>query len=141
MKYNVFKSDEFELKFPELSWSNLKSFRIPSRAELVTSIFELKPSWIFLISSFVSYKLFSQHHKLVILRRKSIICQKKKNRMKMQVKFEGKNSCGKIRLFSDFRAEIKFSSWADQVTSLAKLKILQLELWLEPHRLELITSL
>ena len=59
----------------------------------------------------------------------------------MQVKLEEKKLGGKNRLFSDFRAEIKFSSWAEKVTSQTKLKTLQLELWLEPSRLERITSL
>ena len=38
-----------------------------------------------------------------------------------------------------FRAEINFSSKREKVTSRAELKILQLELWLEPARLGLIT--
>ena len=32
MKYNVFSSDEFELKFPELSRAELRTFRIPTQA-------------------------------------------------------------------------------------------------------------
>ena len=45
VKFSVmlFNSDEFELKIPVLSQAELKSFR----AKLGTSIFELKPNWIF----------------------------------------------------------------------------------------------
>ena len=42
--------------------------------------------------------------------------------------------------FADFRALIeKFPSWKEKVTSRAELKIVQLEPWLEPARLGLIT--
>ena len=42
----------------------------------------------------------------------------------------------------DFQALIgKFLSWMEKVTSQAELKIVQLELWLEPARLELITTI
>ena len=44
--------------------------------------------------------------------------------------------------FLDFRALIgKFPSWKKKVTSQAKLKIVQLEPWLEPARLGLITRI
>ena len=61
-----------------------------------------------------------------------------------------KNPSVKKCQFSDFRAEIFFSSWREKVMSRAKpskarpsrakLKTLQLELWLEPAWLRLITS-
>ena len=42
--------------------------------------------------------------------------------------------------FSDFRAEFFFRADGEKATSRAELKILQLELWLEPARLGLITN-
>ena len=43
--------------------------------------------------------------------------------------------------FFDFRADFLYPSWTKKVTSRAKLKILQLELLLEPARLGLITTI
>ena len=46
-----------------------------------------------------------------------------------------------VENFADFRALIeKFPSWKEKVTSRAELKIVQLEPWIEPTRLGLITS-
>jgi hypothetical protein len=56
---------------------------------------------------------------------------KKVPSLKMQGKQEKKLS-GKKCQFSNFRAEIKFSSRRKKVKSQVELKILQLKLWLEP---------
>ena len=46
-----------------------------------------------------------------------------------------------VKNFADFRALIeKFPSWEEKVTSRAELKMVQLEPWLEPAWLGLITS-
>ena len=46
-----------------------------------------------------------------------------------------------FQYFADFRAYIgKFPSWKEKVTSRAELKIIQLELRLEPARLRLIPN-
>ena len=42
-------------------------------------------------------------------------------------------------IFGSFLANFRFRAEVKKVTSRAELKILQLELWLEPARLELIT--
>ena len=56
-----------------------------------------------------------------------------------------KNMSGQKCQFSDFRADFFFRADGEKATSRAKpsraeLKILQLELWLEPARLGLITN-
>ena len=51
-----------------------------------------------------------------------------------------KNMSGQKCQFSDFRAEFFFRADGEKATSRAELKIHQLELWLEPARLGLITK-
>ena len=65
------------------------------------------------------------------------MCFRKLKRMILLHKFK-KNK--KIKNFGSFSADFRFRAEGKKVTSRAELKILQLELWLEPARLGLITN-
>ena len=51
-----------------------------------------------------------------------------------------KNMSGQKCQLSNFRADYSFRADGEKATSQAELKILQLEVWLEPARLGLITT-
>ena len=122
-QYWIKCSDEFELKFPELSQAELKSFQAESR-QAGHFNFQAETELNFL--AFLA-PIFFLVQKLVVLRKKRIICHKE-NQKSSENAWEIRKKC----LFSDFRAEQKMSR--------AELKILQLELWPKPTRLGLITS-
>ena len=117
-------SDEFEL-----SRAELKSFR----SELGTSIFELKPSWIFFIHRFFNSKLFLSWTNISYFERKKYHLPWKIPKIEWKCRGNAKNA-----YFLIF--ELKFFLRAERKRSRAEPKILLLELWLEPARLELITS-
>ena len=48
LKRGIYCSDEFELKIPELSWAELG--RLRAKPSLGISIFELKPSWLYVLT-------------------------------------------------------------------------------------------
>ena len=102
------------------------------------SIFELQPSWVFLIFSFFFTSFFLSFLLLPIFEPEHQSFFKKKKRYalqqpKIKKSFENAKEIQKKKVF-------RFSSWKEKVTSRAKLKILQFELWLEPARLGLITK-
>ena len=108
-----------------------------SRAELGSFIYELKPSWIFFCILLFIASFFS---KSVILRRKSITCHKENRKQSENAsKIRKKNAYFRIfQLIFYVRADF-FYFRAEQKRPRAELKLLQLELWLEPARLGLIT--
>ena len=134
MEY-VVSSDEFELEFPELSRAGASQFSSWKQtgdffrciAFLVQ--FFLSCFWTRKIKPFKKKKYYSLQRKVKIECQVFWKCKGKKK----------KNEWQKCQ-FLAFRAEIKFSSWRKKATSPAKLKILQLELWLEPPWLGFITS-
>ena len=131
-------NDEVELEFSKLNRAK------PSWG---ISIFELKSSCHFFMYSFFSTKLFlflALTNLWTILRRKvpyKIFWKSKGNKKK----YMGVKKCQ----FSDFRAEIKFSSWREKVTSWAALSwrvfssiygSRQQEVWFKPDWLEPVTN-
>ena len=95
----TFGSDKFELKFPELSQAGHFNVRAETEMDF------LEYTYSFFSSNFLLLR------KSVILRRKSIIHHKENLE---------KNPSGKNCIFSNFRAEIFFSSWTKKVTSQAE---------------------
>ena len=121
--------------FPSRAEPNWKVSE-PRRAELGTSIFELKPSWFFFVTySFFSSKLFFLGQKSVILRRKSIIYLRK---TKIEWKCRGNKEKMPIFRFSSWNIFFELKGKRSRAEpSRAELKIIQLELWLEPAQLGL----
>ena len=110
-------------KFPSWAESSCNGFE-PSRVEQGHFNFWAETSWIF-FSCF--YQFLSQ---------KISHFMKKKHKENQKIE-KSSESAREIRE----KTILQFSSWREKVMSRAESKILQLELWLQPAWLELITSL